>query len=141
MRHRHTITDADWERIKDFLPGRPGFHGKAARDRQLDPLAAVEDFQGRLGVVVVKQKRCDTGQLRGDLSVRAGEQFIERALRAAHRWLPPISRSTRPQPFQTQFRLSPEQGPQTFLPASRTPTSGRDSPQLAHGAGLRRRCR
>jgi hypothetical protein len=27
--------------------------------------------------------------------------------------------------LQTQFRLSPEQGPQTFPPASRTPTSGR----------------
>ena len=36
-----------------------------------------------------------------------GDQFIERALRASHQWLQPISRSTRPQPFQTQFPLSP----------------------------------
>jgi transposase len=24
MLHRHAIADADWERIEDFLPGRPG---------------------------------------------------------------------------------------------------------------------
>jgi transposase len=34
MGHRHAITDADWERIKDLLPGRPGQHGKVARDNR-----------------------------------------------------------------------------------------------------------
>ena len=34
MRHRHAISDADWDRIKDLLPGRPGRHGKAARDNR-----------------------------------------------------------------------------------------------------------
>ncbi len=35
MRHRHAISDDDWARIKDLLPGRPGQHGKAARDNRL----------------------------------------------------------------------------------------------------------
>jgi transposase len=32
---RHAISDADWDRIKDLLPGRPGMHGKVARDNRL----------------------------------------------------------------------------------------------------------
>ena len=35
MPHRHAITDADWDRIKDLLPGRPGQHGGIARDHRL----------------------------------------------------------------------------------------------------------
>lgn len=35
MRHRHAISDADWDRIKDLLPGRPGQHGKVAKDNRL----------------------------------------------------------------------------------------------------------
>ena len=35
MRHRHAIADADWERIKDLLPGRPGQHGGVAKDNRL----------------------------------------------------------------------------------------------------------
>ena len=35
MRHRHAIEDIDWDRIKDLLPGRPGFHGKVAKDNRL----------------------------------------------------------------------------------------------------------
>jgi len=35
MLHRHAISDADWERIKDLLPGRPGQPGWAARDNRL----------------------------------------------------------------------------------------------------------
>ena len=27
MHHRHAISDSDWERIKDLLPGRPGQTG------------------------------------------------------------------------------------------------------------------
>ena len=34
MLPRHAISDADWDRIKDLLPGRPGQHGKAARDNR-----------------------------------------------------------------------------------------------------------
>jgi transposase len=32
---RHAISDANWDRIKDRLPGRPGLHGKAAKDNRL----------------------------------------------------------------------------------------------------------
>ncbi len=32
MPHRHAISDADWERIKDPPPGRPGQTGWLARD-------------------------------------------------------------------------------------------------------------
>jgi transposase len=35
MRHRHAISDADWNRIKDFLPGQPGQHGGVAKDNRL----------------------------------------------------------------------------------------------------------
>ena len=35
MRHRHAISDDDWARIKDLLPGQPGQHGKVAKDNRL----------------------------------------------------------------------------------------------------------
>jgi transposase len=35
MRHRHAISDEDWERIKDLLPGRPGQSGWLAADNRL----------------------------------------------------------------------------------------------------------
>ncbi len=35
MRHRHSISDDDWERIKNLLPGQPGQHGKVAKDNRL----------------------------------------------------------------------------------------------------------
>jgi len=35
MRHRHAISDNDWERIKDLLPGRPGQTGWLAGDNRL----------------------------------------------------------------------------------------------------------
>ena len=34
MLHRHAISDADWDRIKDFLPGRSGQHGGVAEDNR-----------------------------------------------------------------------------------------------------------
>ena len=35
MRHRHAISDSDWDRIKDLLPGRPGQPGWLAADNRL----------------------------------------------------------------------------------------------------------
>ena len=35
MLPRHAISDANWDRIKDRLPRRPGLHGKAAKDNRL----------------------------------------------------------------------------------------------------------
>jgi hypothetical protein len=35
MRHRRAISDANWDRIKDLLPGRPGEHGGVAKDNRL----------------------------------------------------------------------------------------------------------
>lgn len=35
MHHRHAISDADWDRIQDLLPGRPGQHGGVAKDNRL----------------------------------------------------------------------------------------------------------
>ena len=35
MRHRHAISDADFDRIKDLLPGRPGSPGRPAEDNRL----------------------------------------------------------------------------------------------------------
>ena len=35
MAHRHAITDEQWARIKDLLPGRPGEPGRNAADNRL----------------------------------------------------------------------------------------------------------
>ncbi len=35
MLHRHAISDAAWDRIKDLLPGRPGQSGWLASDNRL----------------------------------------------------------------------------------------------------------
>lgn len=35
MRPRHAISDDDWNRIKDLLPGQPGQHVKVAKDNRL----------------------------------------------------------------------------------------------------------
>src|SRR5947207_8381849 len=35
MLPRHAIADADWDRIKDLLPGRPGQTGWVAKDNRL----------------------------------------------------------------------------------------------------------
>jgi transposase len=34
MRHRHAISDADWDRVKHLLPGQPGQHGGLADDNR-----------------------------------------------------------------------------------------------------------
>jgi len=34
MRRRHEITDAEWDRVKDLLPGQPGQHGGIADDNR-----------------------------------------------------------------------------------------------------------
>ena len=34
MGRRHEISDADWDRIRDLLPGRPGQHGGIAADNR-----------------------------------------------------------------------------------------------------------
>ena len=34
MLHRHAISDADWDRIQDLLPGRPGQTGWLAADNR-----------------------------------------------------------------------------------------------------------
>jgi transposase len=58
MLPRHAISDADWDRIKHLLPGRPGQHGGVAADnrRFLDAVlwiartgAAWADLPERLG--------------------------------------------------------------------------------------------
>jgi transposase len=35
MRHRHAISDENWERIKDLLPGQAGQPGVTAKDNRL----------------------------------------------------------------------------------------------------------
>src|SRR3954447_18477703 len=34
MLHRHASSDAEWARIQDLLPGRPGQHGKVSKDNR-----------------------------------------------------------------------------------------------------------
>jgi transposase len=48
MLPRHAISDADWGRIKDLMPGRPGQHGGVAADNRLFIDAVV--YVGRTGI-------------------------------------------------------------------------------------------
>jgi transposase len=48
MRPRHAISDADWERIMDLLPGQPGQHGGLAADNRLFVDAVL--FVARTGI-------------------------------------------------------------------------------------------
>ena len=34
MRHRHAISDEDWTRVKNLLPGRRGQHGRVAKNNR-----------------------------------------------------------------------------------------------------------
>ncbi len=35
MSQRHSLTDEQWNRIKDFLPGKPGDFGRTGKDNRL----------------------------------------------------------------------------------------------------------
>lgn len=35
MPYRHALTDEQWERIRDFLPGKPGDPGRSGEDNRL----------------------------------------------------------------------------------------------------------
>ena len=68
MGHRHAISDADWDRIKDLLPGQSGQHGGVAEDnrRFIDAVlwiartgAAWEDLPERLGKGNTQWRRFD----------------------------------------------------------------------------------
>ncbi len=68
MSHRHAISDADWDRLKDLLPGRPGQHGGVAHDnrRFLDAVlwiartgAPWADLPDRLGNANSQWRRFD----------------------------------------------------------------------------------
>lgn len=68
MGFRHAISDADWDRVKDFLPGQRGQHGGVAADnrRFLDAVlwiartgAAWRDLPDRLGNWNTQWRRFD----------------------------------------------------------------------------------
>ena len=74
MLHRHAISDADWERIKDRLPGRRGQTGWLAADNRLFVDAVIyrdrtgipwRDLPERYGAWQVTHKRyrrwCESG--------------------------------------------------------------------------------
>src|SRR5436309_14276783 len=74
MLPRHAISDADWDRIKGFLPGRPGQHGGVAADNRRFPDAVLwiartgaawADLPERLG-------NCNSQWRRFDRWARAG---------------------------------------------------------------------
>src|SRR5438270_2584701 len=74
MLPRHAISDADWDRIKHLLPGRPGQHGGVARDnrRFLDAVlwiartgAAWADLPDRLGKGNSQWRRFDRWAAKG----------------------------------------------------------------------------
>ena len=74
MGYRHEISDADWDRIKDLLPGRPGQHGGVAEDnrRFVNAVlwiartgAAWEDLPDRLGKANSQWRRFDRWAAKG----------------------------------------------------------------------------
>ncbi len=74
MSHRYAISDADWDRIKDLLPGRPGQHGGVAQDnrRFIDAVlwvartgAAWADLPDRLGNPNTQWRRFDRWAAKG----------------------------------------------------------------------------
>ena len=74
MLPRHAISDADWDRIKHLLPGRPGQHGGVARDnrRFIDAVLYVartgipwEDLPDRFGNANSQWRRFDRWAQRG----------------------------------------------------------------------------
>ena len=74
MGYRHEISDADWDRVKDLLPGRPGQHGGVAEDnrRFLNAVlwiartgAAWRDLPGRLGHPNTQWRRFDRWAAKG----------------------------------------------------------------------------
>jgi transposase len=74
MGHRYEISDADWDRIKDLLPGQRGQHGGVAEDnrRFLNAVlwiartgAAWEDLPDRLGNGNSQWRRFDRWAAKG----------------------------------------------------------------------------
>ena len=74
MLHRHAISDADWGRIQDSLPGQPGQHGGVAADnrRFIDAVlwvartgAAWADLPERLGNANSQWRRFDRWAAKG----------------------------------------------------------------------------
>src|SRR5262245_66635611 len=74
MSPRHAISDADWDRIKDLLPGQPGQHGGVARDnrRFIDAVLYVartgipwEDLPERFGNANSQWRRFDRWAKKG----------------------------------------------------------------------------
>ena len=74
MRHRHAISDADWDRIKHLLPGQAGQHGGVAKDNRLFIDAVLwigktgapwRDLPGRFGDWNAAWKRFDRWSRKG----------------------------------------------------------------------------
>lgn len=74
MGHRYEISDDDWERIKDLLPGQTGQHGGVAQDnrRFINAVlwiartgAAWEDLPERLGNGNTQWRRFDRWAKKG----------------------------------------------------------------------------
>lgn len=80
MGRRHEISDADWGRIKDLLPGQPGQHGGVAADnrRFVDAVLSVartgvpwRDLPERLGNGNTPWRRFDRWATGGRLAAPA----------------------------------------------------------------------
>jgi transposase len=72
--HRHEISDTDWERIEDLLPGKEGDPGVTAKDNRrfvnavlwiAKTGAAWRDLPGRLGPWYTQWRRFDRWSKKG----------------------------------------------------------------------------
>ena len=110
---------------------------------ELDRLGAVQDFLSLFGGAVVEQKRCDTVQLGGDLSVRAGKQFLDtgphgasQTLSATNEEIDLFAAVADPVPVVTGAEATdPAAGVGGHRPAGGFPGSSRRPPATAEAAG------
>jgi transposase len=90
MRRRHEISDADWDRIKGLLPGRPGQHGGAAEgnrrfgnavlwvDRTIAPWRDLPERFGSWNSAWKRSDRWAKAGVWGRVMAALGEEDLER---------------------------------------------------------------
>ncbi|MEM8739841.1 MAG: transposase [Planctomycetota bacterium] len=134
MRRRHELTDEQWQRIKDHLPGKAGDPGRTAADNrrfvdavvdQLKTGIAWEDLPARFGKPNSVWKRFDRGCVKG-VWARVARALGDGDLAEAVEALPLDSTSLKAHPTASTGRRGPDEKKTTPTPADAS---------AAHAAG------
>lgn len=131
MRRRHELTDEQWERIRDTLPGKAGDPGRTAQDNRRFVNAVLfvlrtgvpwEDLPARLGKPNTVWKRYDRWCARG-VWERVGEALGEPELAEAIDELQLDSTSVKAHPNASTGRREP--GEKNTTPTTAGPWADR----------------